>query len=176
MRAELIEDIKSKLNLQGGDFINAEIESFVIQLNPKQYIEFFNALTGDEYKFLKGMDRIKIVFKKLYGSQETNLENDAKVIATMMHDVHKLVTSESQMKGYDYVKLMRAVNIRSTLNLTDKQAYAMNQVVGKEVIMRINTIDPIWLEKVIIEALQKYDREEKMITLSAPNASKKNLM
>ena len=162
MRAELIEDIKSKLNLQGGDLINAEIESFVIQLNPKQYIEFFNALTGDEYKFLKGMDRIKIVFKKLYGSQETNLENDAKVIATMMHDVHKLVASESQMKGCDYV--------------TEKQAYAMNQVGGKEIIMRINTIDPIWLEKVIIEALQKYGREEKMITLSAPNASKKNLM
>lgn len=168
MLSELIKEIKIKLNIQGGDFIDAEIESYVIQLNPKQYIEFFNALTGDEYKFLRGMDRIKIVFQKLYGSPASNIEREAKIIATLMHDIQKLVTLESQAKGYDYLKLMRDVNIRKTLNLTDKQAYAMNQSGGREMIMRINTIDPYWLEKVIIDALNQYDRDHNTMILSVP--------
>ena len=157
---ELIKDIKLKLNIQGGDFVDAEIESYVVQLRPSQYSEFFKALSGEEFMFKKGIDRVFIVSKKFFDEPESDTEYEARVIATLMHDIQKVVTTESQAKGLDYVKLMRVVDIRTTFRLTPQQAYVMNEIGGREIIMRINNFEPNILENKITEALKKYKREK----------------
>lgn len=165
MQAKLIADIKAKLNIQGGIFVDGEIAEYIAPLRPSLYGEFFKALSGEEYAFKKGIDRVAIVSKKFCGEPESDLEHEAKIIATLLHDVNKVVTVESQAKGIGYVQLMRAIDIRATFNLTPKQSYVMNEIGGREAIMSINTTEPNTLERKIIESLKKYERENTQKTV-----------
>jgi len=166
MQANLIADIKAKLGIQGGHFVDAEIAEYIAPLRPSLYGEFFKALSGEEFAFKKGIDRIAIVSKKFFGVPESDLENEARVIATIMHDINKVVTIESQAKSIDYVKLMKAADIRATFGLTPKQAYVMNEIGGREAIMKINTTEPNTLERKIIESLRKCEKDNTGNTLA----------
>jgi len=66
----LIQDIKTKLNIQGGAYIDAEIESYIEKIDSSEYLSFFKALSG-EHGYLKPMDRIATVAKQ-FSSREIN--------------------------------------------------------------------------------------------------------
>jgi len=73
MLQQLIADIKTKLKIEGGIFIDAEIESYIKDIEPSQYLEFFNALSGDQYAYRNAMDRIAIVAERFRQKREATL-------------------------------------------------------------------------------------------------------
>lgn len=165
MLKNFISDIKTKLSIDGGEFVNSEIEHYVSKIPPAQYQEFFNALSGDEFRFHKGIDRVAIVAKKFFGEQKTDYEYEAECIASLMHSINKTVINESISKGEDYMFLMRSINIRATFDVSDKQAYVLNEIGGREAIICVNTTEPNALLGNIIKSLEKYDRENGSNTL-----------
>ena len=64
MNNKLIQEIKQKLNISGGMFIDSEIESYIDEVPENKYIEFFKALSGGEYEYKNAMDRIAMTAKK----------------------------------------------------------------------------------------------------------------
>jgi hypothetical protein len=64
MKNKLIQEIKQKLNLSGGMFIDGEIESYIDEIPENKYIEFFKALSGGEYEYKNAMDRIAMTAKR----------------------------------------------------------------------------------------------------------------
>lgn len=174
MKGQLITEIKAKLSIPDGTFIDAEIAEYIAPLQPTQYAEFFKALSGEEYAFKKGIDRVAIVAKRF--TPESDHEAEARVIATLMHDINKIVLSESESKGEDYFRLMMALNVRKSFQLTDKQAYVMNEIGGREAIIKINTTEPNTLERKIIESLKRYERDNVGKTLSIASKMSRNLI
>ena len=174
MKAQLIADIKAKLSIPGGMFIDAEIAEYIAPLQPSQYSEFFKALSGEEYSFKKGIDRVAIVAKRF--TPQSDYEAEASVIATLMHDINKIVIQESEAKGVGYYELMMALNVRKSFQLTEKQAYVMNEIGGREAIMKINTTEPNTLERKIIESLKRFDRDNIGKALSIASSMTKNLI
>jgi len=65
----LIADIKEKLGITGGQFIDAEIESYVESISPDEYLDFFKALSG-EHNFSKPMDRVANVAAQFANKKE----------------------------------------------------------------------------------------------------------
>lgn len=174
MKNQLIADIKSKLSIPNGTFIDAEIAEYIAPIQPAQYSEFFKALSGEEYAFKKGIDRVAIVAKRF--TPQSDHESEARVISTLMHDINKIVTQESISKGEDYYRLMMALNVRKSFNLTDKQAYVMNELGGREAIIKINTTEPNTLERKIIQLLVKFDNENAGKTLAVARNMTANLI
>lgn len=174
MRDKLITDIKAKLSIPSGTFIDAEIAEYIFTIQPSQYAEFFKALSGEEYSFKKGIDRVAIVAKRF--TPQSDHESEACVIATLMHDINKIVIQESISKGEDYYRLMMALNVRKSFHLTDKQAYVLNEIGGRDTIIKINTTEPNTLERRIIESLKRYDRDNVGKTLAVANSMSKNLI
>lgn len=172
MKTALINDIKAKLSIPSGTFIDAEIAEYIAPIQPSQYAEFFKALSGEEYAFKKGIDRVAIIAKRF--TPQSDYEAEATVIATLMHDINKVVIMEAESKGIDYYRLMMALNVRESFQLTDKQAYVMNEIGGREAIVKINTTEPNTLERKIIESLKRYERDNIGKTLAvAHNMSHK---
>jgi hypothetical protein len=177
MKSQLITEIKAKLSILSGAFIDAEIAEYIAPLQPSQYSEFFKALSSirdDEYAFKKGIDRVAIVAKRF--APQSDHEAEARVIASLLHDINKIVTQTAESKGIDYLQLMKAIRIRESFNLTDKQAYVMNEIGGREVIMKINTTEPNTLERKIIESLKKYERDNVVKTISVAKGMNRNLI
>jgi hypothetical protein len=73
MLQQLIADVKTKLNIQGSIFIDAEIESYIKDIDPSQYLEFFKALSGDQYAYKNAMDRIAMVAEQFKQKRDATL-------------------------------------------------------------------------------------------------------
>ena len=73
MKNKLIQEIKQKLNISGGMFIDSEIESYIDEIPENKYIEFFKALSGGEYEYKNAMDRIAMTAKKFKTERTDNL-------------------------------------------------------------------------------------------------------
>lgn len=174
MKAQLITEIKAKLSIPSGTFIDAEIAEYIAPLQPSQYQEFFKALSGEEYAFKKGIDRVAIVAKRF--TPQSDHEAEARVIASLMHDINKIVINESQSKGEGYFELMMALNIRKSFQLSDKQSYVMNEIGGREAIMKINITEPNTLERRIIESLKKFEHNNSGKTIALANNMSRNLI
>ncbi len=86
MKNKLIQEIKQKLNLSGGMFIDGEIESYIDEIPENKYIEFFKALSGDEYQFKNAMDRIAITAKRFKNERTYNLLAGTNSQAKAMYD------------------------------------------------------------------------------------------
>lgn len=157
---QLILDIKQKLNIQGGVFVDSEIEEYVSKLRPSEYGKFFKELSGEEYAFKKGIDRVAIVYKKFFCEPESDIEHEARIIVAILHDINKVITKDSQAKGEDYVKLMAVCNIAVSFNLTQKQVYVMNDIGGRELIMKINETEPNMIERKTVDSIKKYEKED----------------
>ena len=86
MSSQLIEDIKTKLNIKGGVFIDMEIEDHIKHIDQSQYLEFFKALSGDEFGYKNPMDRIAIVASRFKKQKEDNLLAGTRDQAKEMYD------------------------------------------------------------------------------------------
>ena len=170
----MILDIKSKLKIVGGHFVDAEISDYIANIPPAKYKEFFKDLSGDEFSFKNGLDRVAIVAKRF--TPQSDHEAEARIIATLMHDINKIVLQEAESKGEDYYRLMMALNVRVSFSLTDKQAYVMNEIGGRDAIIKINTTEPNTLERKIIESLKRYERDNAGKTIALANKMSRNLI
>lgn len=82
----LIQDIKTKLNIEGGVFIDAEIESYIKDIPQARYLEFFKALSGDEFVHKNKLDRIAIVADRYREEREYALFGSVKDQAKNLYD------------------------------------------------------------------------------------------
>ena len=86
MKNKLIQEIKQKLNLSGGMFIDGEIESYIDEIPENKYIEFFKALSGGEYEYKNAMDRIAMTAKRFKAERTDNLLAGTREQAKAMYD------------------------------------------------------------------------------------------
>lgn len=82
----LINDIKAKFGIEGGVFIDAEIESYVVEIDPKDYLAFFKALS-EKNEFKKPMAIIAATAKRFIpASKKELLLQSAEQEAKAMYD------------------------------------------------------------------------------------------
>jgi len=171
MRNQLISDIKSKLKITGGHFVDAEISDYIANIPPAKYKDFFKDLSGDEFSFKNGLDRVKIVSDRYTNTPKNDFIAEAKEIVSLMHSINKTAIYESQARGIGYVQFMAGLKIRETFNLSDKQAHVINEIGGREYIMKVNETEPNSLERKVVEQLEKYAHRD-IKQLSAVSANK----
>jgi hypothetical protein len=81
-----IQDIKTKLNINGGIFIDAEIEDYINEIEPSKHLEFFKALSGGEYEYKNAMDRIAMTAKRFKSERTDNLLAGTREQAKAIYD------------------------------------------------------------------------------------------
>ncbi len=160
MKNQLILDIKSKLKIVGGHFVDAEISDYIANIPPAKYKEFFKDLSGDEFSFKNGLDRVKIVSERYTNTPKNDFIAEAKEIVSLMHSINKTALKEAEAKGDGYIQIMASMNIRVSFGLTDKQAHVINEIGGREYIMKVNETEPNSLERKVIEQLEKYSHRD----------------
>lgn len=87
----LVNDIKAKLNIEGGVFVTAEIESYVKAIDPSQYLEFFKALSGDEFAHKNKLDRVAIVAERYRSAKESALFGSVEQQSKQLYDKFRSV-------------------------------------------------------------------------------------
>ena len=149
----LIKDIKTKLNIDGGGFIDAEIESYLEGIKPEDYLSFFKALSGDEYAYKNAMDRIAIVSSKFKGAERDELFKETHSMAKECYD--KIYALNASMTTYsqenrdkvpndrdffiniDYSALVDKIGAKV---LTKQDLYILDELGGGEWVMNIKFI------------------------------------
>jgi len=104
-----------------------------------------------EYKFLKKLSKLLAMLDE---KQTYNLE--AERIATLMHDIHKVVLRDSQSRGEDFSDLLRRINVRETFKPNAMELWVMQYLGGRELIANINLEDANQLHRRILNAISKY--------------------
>lgn len=149
----LIQDIKTKLNIQGGGFIDAEIESYLEGIEPEKYLEFFKALSGDEYSYKNAMDRIAITAKRFKVAKTDELFKETPTMAKECYE--RFYTVNAQMTTYSQTNRDAIPNDREFFtntkysDLVDKHGakvfskqdlYILDELGGGEWLMNIKFI------------------------------------
>jgi len=160
MKNQLIQDIKAKLKIVGGHFVDAEISDYIANIPPAKYKEFFKDLSGEEFSFKNGTDRVKIVSERYTNTPKSDFIAEAKEIVSLMHSINKTALKEAEARGIGYVQFMAGLKIRETFGLSDKQAHVINELGGRKYIMDINTTEPNSLEHKVVEQLEKYSNRD----------------
>lgn len=175
---DFIDDIKTKLNIKGGRFIDAEIEEHISSIDKSQHLEFFKALSGDEHQYKNAMDRISIVAKRFKNAKTDNILAGTREQAKAMYDKFyyescamldyiqenrdKVPNDREFFKNVPYGELKRTDGSPA---YTKQELFVMNALGGGEWLMDIklapsskDVIDKI--EKIIREAvLTKYNNQ-----------------
>jgi len=100
---ELVQDIKSLLNIQGGLFIEQAIEDYLSDIDPKDYKDFFRELSGDKFAYKTGMDRVAIVSASFNERKRALLNRNVKTKANALAD--KLYALKMQVQDkYEHIK------------------------------------------------------------------------
>lgn len=94
---DLLKDIKTKLGIEGGLYVDAEIETYIEKLEPHQHLEFFMALSG-EHNFAKPMDRLANVAKRFTDTKEDEVFSHSRQLAKSMYE--KFYDQHSQMTTF----------------------------------------------------------------------------
>jgi len=149
----LIRDIKTKLNIEGGGFIDAEIESYIEDIEPDNYLEFFKALSGDDYNYKNAMDRIAITAKRFKVARTDELFKGTPTMAKECYD--KFYAINAQMTTYSQTNRDAVPNDREFFESTkyselkDKHGaevftrqdlYVLDELGGGEWLMNIKFI------------------------------------
>ena len=106
-----------------------------------------------EYKYLKKLSKLLAML-----DEKQTYELEAEKIATLMHDINKVVSRDSQSKGEDFLSLMARINIRETFHPSDLELWVMNYIGGRELIAKINLQESNQLIRRIKNAIEKYQR------------------
>ena len=106
-----------------------------------------------QYQYLKKLSKLLAMLDE---KQTYDLESEQ--IANLMHDIHKVVSQDSQTKGEDFLKLLSTINVRQTFKPSDMQLWVMQYLGGRELIAKINLQDANQLNRRIKNAIEKYKR------------------
>ena len=146
---DFIDDIKTKLGIVGGRFIDAEIEEYVSEIDTSRHLEFFKALSG-EHGFSKPMDRIANVAKQFSKDKENQLFSGSYELAKSMYD--KFYYQHSKMTDYCTANRHRIPSDREFFNncdfkalinsdksktYSDKEIYVLGELGGAEWLLSI---------------------------------------
>ena len=104
-----------------------------------------------EYKFLKKLSKLLAML-----DEKQSYDLEAERIATLMHDIHKVVLKDSESKGEDFLDLLRRINVRETFKPSDMELWVMQYLGGRELISKINLQDANQLNRRILNAISKY--------------------
>lgn len=171
MLDKFISDIKLKLKIEGGYYVDAEITDYIKNINPLQYKQFFKDLSGDEFQYKNGLDRVKIVSERYANVNKSDMDLEAEVICSLLHSINKTALHEAEAKGEGYKQIMASMNIRVTFSLSDMQAWVINEIGGRNFIMDINRTEPNSLHRMVLEHLNKYERRDIMQIGTKSNVS-----
>lgn len=178
---DFIDDIKTKLNIKGGRFIDAEIEEHINSIDKSQHLEFFKALSGDEYQYKNAMDRISIVANRFKNEKTDSILAGTREQAKEMYN--KFYYESCAMLDYTQKNRDKVPNDREffrnvphgELKRTDgspvytkQELFVLNALGGGEWLIDIrlalsskDVVDKI--EKIIREAvLTKYNNQSRI--------------
>jgi len=96
---DLIEAIRIKLNIADNIFINGEIESYLEDIAPVDYQDFFKELSGDQFAYKQGMDRVAIVSESF---KERNIAKISKTVPCKAKDLHDRLFRLKEHLGDEY--------------------------------------------------------------------------
>lgn len=149
----LVQDIKTKLNIQGGSYIDAEIESYLEGIEPDKYLDFFKALSGDDYEYKNAMDRIAITAKRFKERKEHELFSETPTMAKECYDrfysINASMTTYSQenrdrvpndrefFENMDYSKMIDKHGVKV---MSKQDLYILDELGGGEWLMNIKFI------------------------------------
>jgi hypothetical protein len=173
-----IQDIKTKLNIKGGIYCDAEIEDYINEIDPSRHLEFFKALSGGEYEYKNTMDRIAMTAKRFRTEKTDNLLAGTRSQAKAMYD--KFYSESMAMLDYTAKNRERCPSDRDFFNglpyeilkrtdgtptYTKQELYVMDKLGAGEFLLGIrlalsskDIIDKI--ERVIKEAVMtKYSNQ-----------------
>ncbi|MFA5669891.1 MAG: hypothetical protein WCX83_00300 [Candidatus Cloacimonas sp.] len=173
MKNKLVQEIKQKLNISGGMFIDSEIESYVNEIPENKYIEFFKALSGGEYEYKNAMDRIAMTAKRFKNEKTDNLLAGTREKAKAMYDKfydescmmfkHTYDNRDkypSDAEFFDNVQYKNLKKIDGTSVYTEQEIYVLDELGGGKWLIGIrlalsskDIIDKI--EQVIKDAVMK---------------------
>jgi len=100
MKAHLRDSIVRSLGIEGDLFALPMIESIINEIPEDQYQVFFDALHGDEHKFLRGLDRVQKVAKIFKENRNAALlggtYSKAKEIADRFYAIRRAVSEYAE--------------------------------------------------------------------------------
>jgi len=124
-----------------------------------------------EYKFLKKLSKLLAML-----DEKQTYDLEAEKIATLMHDIHKVVLLDSESRGEDFLDLLRKINVRKTFNPNSMELWVMQYLGGRNLIAEINLQDPNQLNRRILNAISKYNMLPEIdTTLAIQNSAFQNI-
>jgi hypothetical protein len=112
-----------------------------------------------EYQYLKKLSKLLAMF-----DTKPTYDRDAEKIASLMHDIYKIVTRDSQESGEDFLDLLKRINVRETFKPSDMELWVMEHLGGRKLIAEINFQEPNELHRKIQNAIKKYEQTPELST------------
>ena len=106
-----------------------------------------------EFKYLKKLSKLLAML-----DEKQSYDLEAEKIATLMHDIHKVVLKDSLSKGEDFLNLLSRINVRETFKPSKMELWVMQYMGGRDLIAKINLQDANQLQRRILNAISKYNR------------------
>lgn len=165
IKDELIDSIKKKLKLEDGFFIDAEIEDYIKDIPEDRCLDFFKALSGDEYNYKNAMDRISIVASKFKAENTKLLLGGTKEQAKAMYDKfyyecctmldytqNNRSTIPNDREWFRSLKYEDLKRKDGTKSYTQQELYVLNELGGGNWLIDIRFADN---SQVVIDKIEK---------------------
>lgn len=112
-----------------------------------------------EYQYLKKLSKLLAML-----DTKPTYDKDAEKIASLMHDIYKVVTRDSQNRGENFFDLLKRINVRETFKPSAMELWVMEYLGGRQLIADINYQDPNELHRKIQNAIKKYEQTPELST------------
>ncbi len=106
-----------------------------------------------EYQYLKKLSKLLAML-----DTKPSYDADSEAIASLMHDIYKVVSRDSEDRGEDFFDLLKKINVRKTFHPTHLQLWVMEYLGGRKFIAEINFQEPNTLHRKIQNAIKKYEK------------------
>lgn len=106
-----------------------------------------------EYQYLKKLSKLLAML-----DTKPTYDKDSEKIASLMHDIYKVVTRDSKKSGEDFLDLLKRINVRETFKPSSMELWVMEYLGGRKFIAEINLQEPNGLHRKIQNAIKKYEQ------------------
>lgn len=173
---DLIESIREKLNIPDNLYMNLELESYLKDIEPSQYLEFFKMLSGDKFAYKNGMDRVAIVSASLIERKHAYLMRNVSSKANELANKFYMLKNDAvnnkpnNISSEDCIHFIQfdKVLMGGKRFLSDKEIEVLMMLGGSEFVSRID-IDSYGDSTAKIERAMQKINDEKQLMLSSEN-------
>lgn len=153
---ELIEAIRIKLNIPDNLFINDEIERYLTGIDPKDHRDFFADLSGDDFAYKSGMDRVAIVSQSYKDRKHALLNKNVKTKAKVLFD--KLYALKAQVcDNYEHLKYAE-IKLNNERYFTNAEMMVIDNLDMNALMRVIDTQSPSITEGLINHHMEKINK------------------